>query len=260
MSWQKYDLVFQLLAPMHIGWRKTSNLQQTRGYVTGKVLWAALTARLTREAGKGADGNAYNEIGGLVQDKFRFTYLYPATQNDDGYKLYYPWQDDFDYLFLDSYSSTALNYINKSAADGLLHETEFIAPHTRTGQQVYLSGSLYVKDDLPASLDQWQSVLNRLQFGGERGYGWGRVQLVSELRGMPAEPVGLPVNGRILAHLQADSTPAAKGLIEPLLGWERNSGNNDTVWKLSKAVISYAPGAKVDDQDSFQITDYGLWR
>ena len=48
MAWQKYDLAFQLLAPLHIGYRKVGNLMQSRGYVPGKNLWAALTARLTR--------------------------------------------------------------------------------------------------------------------------------------------------------------------------------------------------------------------
>jgi len=78
MSWQCYDLIFRLMAPLHVGWRKSGNLQQTRGYVPGKNQWAALTARLTREYDDGAKGQRYVEIGQKVQKHFRFGYLYPA--------------------------------------------------------------------------------------------------------------------------------------------------------------------------------------
>lgn len=269
MSWQKYDLVFRLLAPMHIGWRKTSNLQQTRGYVTGKIVWAALTARLTREAGQGANGQAYRDIGNLVQDKFRFTYLYPAIRNGNGYTIHYPWEDDFDYLFLDSYTSAALNYDNQSTEDGLLHETEYIAPHTRTGQPVYLCGSIYVYETVVAAnntLKNWQTALNKLQFGGERGYGWGQIQLVNTPEGktIDGEPAGKPVNGRITAHLIAPNNTSVTGSIEPLIGWERTNTDNGEreKWKLSdEAAICYAPGSLVSEQDTLIIIEKnGLWQ
>lgn len=274
MTWQKYDLVFRLLAPIHIGWRKTSNLQQTRGYVTGKVFWAALTARLTREADQGANGAAYKEIGDLVQKHFRFTYLYPATLNGSGYKTHYPWQDDFDYLFLDSYTSTALNYDNQSAEDGLLHETEFIAPRTRTDQPVYLTGSLYTKADLTDErVESWPNVLNKLQFGGERGYGWGRVQLVGDPDQLDGKPIAGEPQGKLVeetkgndkvyrttAHLITENTTNATGPIEPLIGWERNNEDGKPNWALSKATICYAPGATVTQPETFTITTNGLWQ
>lgn len=263
MIWQQYNLVFRLLAPMHIGWRKTSNLQQTRGYVTGKIFWAALTARLTREAERGANGQAYEETGDFVQENFRFTYLYPALQNGSDYKTHYPWENDFDYLFLDSYTSAALNYDNQSAEDGLLHETEFIAPRTRTGLPVYLKGSLYVKNDPP---NNWQNALNKLQFGGERGYGWGHVQLVScdkkEMTTSDEIQVEVAKNGRISAHLITYNTTNITGSIEPLIGWERNNppNGNGQKWKLSdKAMICYAPGAMASANAQFTIGQNGLW-
>ena len=285
MSWQKYDLVFRLLAPMHIGWRKVSNLQQTHGYVTGKVFWGALTARFTREAEEGAKGEAYQNMGDLVKKHFRFTYLYPALQNGGGYKIYYPWEaeDEFDYLFLDSYASTALNYASKSAEDGLLHETEFIAPRTRDNQPVYLKGSMYVRDGLADIIENWQpdspisvmeaaahndfaraihDALNKLQFGGERGYGWGRVQLVTPLplSGEPVsgEPVSELVNGRLPAHLETTELNGltVNGPIEPLTGWERNNNKNDERnWSLSQAEVCYAPGATVPPKTTLIITE-----
>lgn len=269
MNWQQYDLVFRLLTPMHIGWRKTSNLQQTRGYVTGKIFWAALTARLTREAEQGANGKAYIATGNLVQDNFRFTYLYPATQNGNGYKTHYPWEDDFDYLFLDSYTSAALNYDNQAAEDGLLHETEFIAPHTRRNQPVYLCGSIYVKETAVApnnTLKNWQDALDKLQFGGERGYGWGRIKVIrchkkAKIKSDKVQ-VELASNGRITAHLETENSSNISGAIEPLIGWERNNNENEkSNWKLSKkAEICYAPGAILFEESTFTIGNNGLWQ
>src|SRR5213082_2804295 len=72
MTWTAYRIVFRLLSPMHIGWRKVGNLQQTRPYVLGRSLWGALTARLTRISGS----NDYSEIGEQVDQQLAFTYFY----------------------------------------------------------------------------------------------------------------------------------------------------------------------------------------
>ena len=61
----------------------------------------------------------------------------------------------------------------------MLHETEFIAPHTGTSPPVYLSGNLCVKTDLPAPLNNWPDTSKNLRVSAERGYGWGRLQLVA---------------------------------------------------------------------------------
>lgn len=263
MTWHKHELLFRLLAPLHIGHRKVSNLQQTRAYVPGKVFWAALTARLTRDYDDGSDGQCYEEIGQQVERKFRFGYLYPALQSDGGYFPVYPWQDGFDYLFIDSYASAALDYAGKSAADGLLHETEFIAPHTRCGQPVYLTGSVYVKTQLPAPLQEWKQILDRLQFGGERGYGWGRVHLIRLSDPTVNEPV-VTINSNccVYAHVAAHPTPKNRliGAVEPLLGWERNNSGGSR-WRLTpQTQICYAPGSVVSQRTTFKIGPKGIWQ
>lgn len=264
MSWQKYDLVFRLHSPLHIGWRKTSNLMQTRKYVPAKNLWAALTARLTRGAGKGAEGQAYVAIGAQVQECFRFSYLYPALKDGEEYKVYYPWENEaeFDYLFLDSYASTALNYESQAAEDGLLHDTEFIAPVTRTNEPVFLQGYLYLQkkgEELPPALTPWRTALGKVQLGGELGYGWGRIELV---KGYPkavkgsGEPISMLKDGKITAHLLAENITGVSGVIEPVLGWERNNDDkNDKKWTLSKVNVCYGPGSKVTTQETSYIME-----
>jgi len=264
MSWQRYDLVFRLLTPLHIGWRKTSNLLQTRGYVPGKNQWAALTARLTREYGNGAEGGCYREIGKQVQQHFRFSYLYPARSDGDGYKVHYPWEADFDYLFLGSYASAALDYTSQSAADSLLHEAEFVAPRTRDDRPVYLAGTVYARTPLPTRLDKWQNVLDKLQFGGEQCYGWGRVRRImcqqDEAYGGDEPKVQLAKNDPITAHLKAEGTTGVTGPIEPLIGWERNNKKGKPRWTLSKeAIICYAPGAVVTAENMFTLGHHSIW-
>ena len=266
MTWQKYELVFCLLAPLHIGYRSAGNLMQTRGYVPGRVLWAALTARLTRDEDNGADGQRYMAIGRLVQDHFRFTYLYPATQNGNGFKTYYPWDEDFDYLILNSYASTALNYPSQSSEDTMLHETEFIAPHTRNGEPVYITGILYAKTDLPDPLNKWQETLEKLQLGGERGYGWGQLRKIHcDRKGIELydEPMVELHNGdSITAHVKAEEVTGITGPVEPLIGWERNNDKDrKSNWRLStEALICYMPGSKVSGRGNFTIGPDGIWK
>ncbi len=278
--WQTYDLVFRLLSPLHVGYRKAGNLTQTRGYVPGRVLWAALTARMTRDAGQGATGSSYVEWGQVIQTSFRFTYLYPAlpkqawVRSAAHVQLYYPWEHElFDYRFLDSYASTALDYDQQSAEEGSLHETEFVRPHARPlpgetrAPAVYLTGQVYLRKPLEWRVVNWKKSLNRLQFGGERTYGWGRVELVAcqLLQTSPFPPVAKSHNGHILAHALAVDTHERKavadvtGAIEPWVGWEQDNVHTNRSWNLSTATICYAPGATAADGISFTIGPDGIW-
>ncbi|HMR67701.1 MAG TPA: hypothetical protein PKE64_27135 [Anaerolineae bacterium] len=271
MAWQRYNLAFRLLSPLHIGYRKVSNLQQTRGYVPGKVLWAALTARLTRETISGAKGTDYEAIGEKVRNNFCFTYLYPAL--DPAGPSCYPWDDDFTYRFLSSYASTALNYDHQAAAEGSLHEVEFIRPHARPlnggeSSQVYLVGNLYVNEAANSDdkLKHWQEALDCLQLGGERGYGWGRIQPCSDspklIGGREDEPqVECKTSETIPAHALATGAKAVTGItgsIEPLVGWERDNEVATRKWRVSQAIICYAPGARVTEDTTFTIGHCGI--
>jgi hypothetical protein len=277
MTWQKYPLVFRLESPLHIGYRKVGNLMQTRPYVPGKVLWAALTTRLTRDSGHGADGSSYRDIGQTVNESFRFSYLYLALPKDtiqpvksvDDLTIHYPWQDNlFDYYFLDSYASTALDYDHQAAAEGLLHEVEFIRPQARPlpgnakPLQVYLVGELYVQDKLDSKLAGWRAALSRIQLGGERGYGWGRLRLEPlPDQGIMEEPtIEIEKDKPVLAHVQAQGANIV-GPVEPLIGWERDNDENSVKnWHLSSATICYAPGAMVKSKTTFIIGRYGVWQ
>ena len=90
MTWTAYQVSFRLLSPLHIGWRKLGNLQQTRPYVPGRSLWGALTARLTREL----VGCNYRCIGAKVDKELAFTYFYPSIQHNS--VTVWPWPCQWD--------------------------------------------------------------------------------------------------------------------------------------------------------------------
>lgn len=284
MAWQVYRVVFRLRSPLHVGRGKIGNLQRTRLYVPGRTFWGALTMRLTRDAALGksgaTDSAAYQQVGAKVDATLAYTYFYPALWDDSlgDYAVQWPWSPDFTQRFVSSYTGTALTYPSQSVAEGTLHEIELVSPSTLdTGEPVHLVG--YVFDD--GSSLNWQSALERLQLGGERGYGWGQVTVAAldgpltnaDLFGGVAEFVpntgtsirvkaNAPSGARVLAHATPDSVKMS-GELEPLVGrqWRSNVPSH----RYSGEYIEYkgvyfAPGARLDQTDGlFAVGPYGLW-
>jgi hypothetical protein len=294
VTWKAYQVVFKLRSPMHIGCGKVGNVQRTRPYVTGRVFWGALTMRLTRDACKqnnqsATDSSQYEKFGKDIHEQLAFTYFYPAICNTDtkSYDISFPWGENasqFRRRFLSSYTSTALMYPQQAADEGLLHEVEFISSRTLDeGKQVYLIGCVFEKERCdPKWTKAWQKACHRLQFGGERGYGWGDVQSV-EIK--PPEHPNALFDGqatfiasgdkpiiqaeRLLAHASATGLTTT-GEIEPLVGREWRSHNKDN---QGNSVNHYAgqhvekygdfcwvPGSLVTQPSNFVIGDFGIWR
>jgi hypothetical protein len=279
MIWIAYPVAFRLLSPLHVGWRKLGNLQQTRPYLTGRTIWGALTARLTREQRR----SDYGKVGEEVDQQLTFTYFYPSVNSKATEKVTpWPWPDkqwdEFAWTFLGSYASTALTDGHSSEA-GSLHETEYIAPVTRDEKAVYMVGYIFERDDcnLP-----WKRVLNKLQFGGERGYGWGRVSLEDpeDLESVPVTNntcfdyelncagdypvITIPEGKEVLAHIDTEDVKdpnIIEGTIEPLIGRETSSTGGFGA-TFPKANICWMPGSKVKVKQGvkFQIQEKGIWK
>jgi hypothetical protein len=275
MNWIGYRVVFRLRSPLHIGWRKAGNVQVTRPYLPGRSFWGALTERLVRDRAATAtqmatDSNGYQEVGKQVNEMLAFTYFYPALQSDNDYQVVWTWDDErtFRRRFLSSYQSTALVYPAHSAAEGSLHEIEFLSPHTLdTADPVYLVGYVFAHKD--CSL-RWRDALTRLQFGGERGYGWGKTELVSlekadDVFGYAVDCSGhrpvitVPKGERLLVHTKPDQAMIA-GEVEPLVGreWHTNNGAGQS---LSFTGIMYVPGSRVlSGKQRFTMGNFGIWK
>ncbi len=280
MAWKAYQVVLRLHSPMHIGQMKLGNIQRTRPYVTGRVLWGALTARLTRDQmppGKSAtSSDLYEVMGKQVHQQLAFIYLFPTTKQSGEIEMW-PWEEGFGPRFLSTYASTALTYPQQSAAEGTLHEVECIVPHTLDeSDPVYVAGYVLAQENAP----DWKSALDRLQLGGERGYGWGQVKLekiqewdqplfgwyVVQPDHWP--PVLMAVDeAKLVAHALAvdfnDSelrraVQGVEGPIEPLVGRETRSPGRFGV-QVSQARICYVPGSGVQSGSTFRIGPYGIW-
>jgi hypothetical protein len=268
MEWKLYKVSLKLLSPMHIGWRKIGNLQQTRYYVPGRTLWGALTARIVRDYG----GFNYKKTGIDVDNFLKFSYFYP-TENEEKIDLF-PWErkDEFEWKYIGSTVNTALDLSSKIAGEGSLHETEYVAPKTRDGKQVYLIG--YIFEHKNCELN-WKDALPNLQIGGERTYGWGRVGIdgcaqVAEfdLNGYDIElnkefPVikvidSHPVISHVLVDEQINSS-ATSGKIEPLIGLETTREEKFGA-EISTAKICWTPGTKFNDNHNFVIDKKGIWK
>jgi len=267
MAWTAFKVKLRLLSPLHIGASKQGNLQITRPYVHGKALWGALTARLTRDTPVLA--NDYEIVGHLVNDVLAFSYFYPTTS--DQVELW-PWEDPvrFAWHFLGSHASTALDYNHNAAAEGSLHETEFIAPTERKGKPVYLVGYILEKEDTALP---WRQALSRLQIGGERTYGWGRVAPVGDPEktttlfgqyelhlGGDWPEIDLSANDPLLAHALAHGSQAipATGRVVPLVGRETKAADAHGR-HLSQAMVCWEPGSVVDSTGRVIIGPYGIW-
>jgi hypothetical protein len=264
ISTQRWVVTFKLITHMHIGWRKTGNLQQTPPYVTGRALWWALTATLVHTNG----GNDYQNMGKELDEQLAFTYFYLSTKKDT--VTCYPWDDlyEFSWKYLGSYASAALQY-GHGAEDGSLHETEFIAPAIRDGEPVYIVGYIFEKDKY---FLKWTDVLNTIQLGGERGYGWGSVSTnnhpskADEIFGLKIEansqkdrPVLIiPKDKSVLDHTFAENIDC-KGIIEPLVGRGTDTKTANFGKYCSTAQICWSPGARVNEKIKIEIFHKGLW-
>ncbi len=273
MAWQSYQVIFRLRTPAHIGWGEVGNLLRTRSYITGRVLWGALTMRLTRHTTDAQhvapNAQDYQRVGMQVHEVLAYTYFYPATRNADGHQMVWPWENpaQFRYRFLSSYGSTALSYPQQAAANGMLHEVEFLVPHTKdTIEPVFLVGYIFASDKciLP-----WQAACQYLQIGGERSYGWGDLELMScqpagnslfenqvLFDGSRERPIlQLKKAQTLLAHTHA-SRVSANGDVEPLVGreWRRHPGQH-----VAHTGICFVPGSKLKEDLEVKIGNFGVW-
>lgn len=297
MSWQAYRLMFKLESPLHIGWRKTGNLMQTRYYVPGRIFWGAVTASLTRCLGK----KNYQQVGDWVRDNLRFGYFFLAKDlNNPLYPTYskgnikYGYdktlsEPEFERQFLSSIASTSIDADVFASQEGSLHEVEFIIPTLDTGRSVYLVGHLFVRvqnydefsltnpvisvifEDNDVKLQEHslcQKIVPTLQIGGERSYGFGRLKLcqngckmTNKLFGYDLDKENLSVTvdkqKSLFAHAIANDK-SVSGTIEPLVSKEW-AKNLGPGRSISLLGLCYTPGSVVIKETSFMIGHYGIW-
>jgi hypothetical protein len=289
MSWTVYQIILRLHSPLHIGYHEVGYLRRTRPYVTGRALRGALVNRVGRNQNIHGEepGDPFRAVSKTFAQYLTFTYFYPAlkVKDKDEWKAQFPWEDEADFRcrFLSSYVSTALTYPHQTAAEGLLHEIEFISPRTLdTGEPVYLTGYIFMQEGrLKREKYDWVEALRRLQLGGERGYGWGEAQLERE-----PTPEKNNLFGNILFDVQAkcpvlylgnDQAVVAhtfaqnarlSGPVEPMVGREwradnevkRNDQRKHIGQHLAYNGVYFAPGSRTQQASEFILGEAGYWQ
>jgi hypothetical protein len=274
--WKLYQVVFRLRSPLHVGHIKVGNLMRTRPYVLGKTIWGAVTAALAVERFDGDFPKAQQQVSQLLA----FSYFYPALEKND--PLWPQYTKDglcygatrmsaagFERRFLFTYGSTALDYTSNTAAEGSLHEVEFISPYdTQEGGPVYLVG--YILERQGNSL-AWRDVLSKIRLGGERKSGWGQVTLEerpcsrSDLFGIEIELekerpwVKVKAGECLRAHALATHVRAT-GQIEPLVGRETHDAARFGGILAPQAPICWVPGSQLLNDQRLEISEHGIWR
>ncbi len=297
MAWTLYRVTWRLESPLHSGFAKLGNIQRTRLYVTGRMLWGALTARLTRDL----SSSDYDSVGRAIGNCLAFSYGYLSFQADGSQMLLprYTYaglrftvngqplsEGEAQRLCATSYASTALNYWSNAAEEGSLHEVEFISPRAlsarsalRTGAPLYLTAYIAASEAAATTpaVQGWRAGLARIQIGGERTYGFGHLSLVSDIsEGAPVvndlwgnevhsggtrPGVVICAGGSLLAHVDVsrlDSADVEHGSMEPLLG--RDTTPQSAFGKHIRTIgVCWQPGTLLRADRSFRIGDSGLW-
>lgn len=304
MAWQYLPLTYRVLSPIHIGYRSVGIIDRTRYYVPAKNFWAAVTASLTTRLHRTPRADDYRAVGELVQRRLRFTYFFPAARPAEkplatlkcylpeyrkGRTVYLEHPDkqeaDVEAIFVSSYVSTALDHSRQAAAERLLHEIEHLQPQARiegdcwethlvggvwiapgndpSGVEIRLEGETVLIKGLP--------TLDRLTIGGERSYGFGRLQLAEDRidylglgswEAQEGDPGGLLIvpperSATVLAHVKHEAGVYYEGLLEPVVGreWDADKGAGRF---LAGGTVYIAPGGRCP-ASAYAVDGWGFW-
>ncbi len=287
MVWMAYRLVYQAKSPIHIGWYTLGYIKLSRYYITGKAIWGAMTANLTRALGDPGTSD-YEKFGKMLKENILVSYFYPAIDHkkpllpkytSGGLNYGDQTSDQFERLFIKSYGQTAVVPHSNTAEDETLHESEFISPviyEDEKQKAVYFVGYVFINDKAGYNWGQIKSAVSEIFVGGDRKYGWGRLLLDEGKTGDVTDSMvfgnmlylddnGITIEIKkehsIPAHLKVNSLVKLKGDIEPLVGMEFETGKGFGQ-KVSKAEICWMPGSiYVNEEDkplTLRIGAYGI--
>jgi len=298
MSWHLYPWTFKLKSPLHIGSHKIMHFVKTRPYAPGKLLWGALTSKLTPLLGI----KSYQKVGNFIKKTMRFGYLYPYTNNllflpkytEKGLMYNSLHQNVFEKKIISSIASTAIDPDSLSAQEGMLHEIEFVSPYTiDKGDQVFMEGLLWIKEysenglsvtresnDLvikygETNIDFATDLANSIQIGGERRYGFGLIELCKEsfkeidnkrlesFPGLWSENEGevyltLEPDTPVWSHVLSSDRICIKGDIEPFVGRDWDS-DRGSGRRLKGLGLFWSPGSIIKKEMTFKNSEFGLW-
>ncbi len=291
MSWLLYRWTWQLESPIYIGMAPAGSINRCRLYVPARVLWGAVTAELARQKA-GVRFPQYREVGSAIQERLRFTYLYPARKVDNTWYAWLPsyeresglaWRGEdeqgepipdrlFRMRLLHTRPATAIDPSSDTAEEGSLRETECMNTFWRdtdgrASSPVGLVGYVFVQDTASASsadlkLPDDLQPLRTLFVGGDTRYGLGKLTRAGELDDAVSDVFGQPVelsgdkpmicSSRILGHAIMEATEAY-GQRELMVWWD------DGKIPVPASKPLWQPGSYTKQPQFWAIDGNGLW-
>jgi len=315
VSWNTYKLTFKAKSPIHIGAYKTGMIQYTRHYIPAMTMWGAITSKLTKAIFDSPSSKDYETVGEFCNKCLLASYFFPMIEEDDILIPKYKeqkWmygnnmlQTEFEGTFLSGYGSTAIDPSFAVAKEASLHEIQFLLPqvyYKKAIKKVCFRGYLIIKEGeynkdcysfsvvnkgdrigLTANvlnncvdIDIFE-LLNFIQVGGERTYGYGKLVLekpiptdklwdncsIDKSKELPIlkisaqnESIFLPTHLKIPKELNKYHI---YGKLEPLVSrrWCKDRGAGRYINKLETCFIPGSTFCSTDDL-SFCIDDYGV--
>jgi hypothetical protein len=293
VNWALFRWVWRLEGSLHVGIPPAGSLNRTRLYVPARALWGALTAELSRRVAQDGKEPQYQTVGQSLQKDYRFTYLFPAEEDDAGWRAWLPtyrealglaWAREdrpeaavsdrqFRRRLLSTRPGTSIDASTDAADDGSLRETECIETRWRDdrGQDagpLAMQGYVFIqigKEKAKHSKARRRlEGLDTLFVGGDTRYGLGHLHRIAFERVTPERIFGSPValdgaqpprieTDTAFAHAPADA-PLVGGL-ELLGGWDHGS-----IRGLDQAAPLWQPGSRATKALRWSIEPDGLWR
>ena len=274
-QWECKELVYELKSPLHIGTGQNLGIiNRTRYYVPGKTMWGAFVANIGRKKGLNSDKD-WKKLGKFVENNMIFTYFYVYDkENNFVFRPMYKKsglvygnisKNKFESKYISSFASAAVEKNSGTASDGDLHEIELIKDNTSPGNSVYLKGYVFLNNKSFNENEDYDKEIflesiGKLQIGGERNYGYGKVLLdkneeTKEVFGFKVieNSKSIRLNNFIFGHLinSFDYINEFNGDIEPLVGYEFGGNTN-------YSGVGLIPGSKVNLNKNTEIMKYGL--
>jgi|LFRM01.1.fsa_nt_gb hypothetical protein len=213
MNKKWYRLAFQQKDPIHIGKGSYGVIAETRVFIPGWTIWGALVNKYISEKGRAEENIKRSQI--LFETISCFypsiektgDVLFPGYSNGSfclGTKLNNTFfnEEDFRAIFTDTFVSTAIDAISQAAKKESLHEIELILPKTKEAigeshKNLFWVGVLGIDNENIDVIDFLHEGLT-IYVGGERRYGFGKMELVYklEIREEELESWGLDLEGR----------------------------------------------------------------
>ena len=270
-NWTAYRLDYRAESPVHIGWHRLGQIRRTRYYIPARNVWGAWTAAWARRPeglGFSDSHNPYDAAKKSLKDWVQFTALFPWTAEEKSLRPIYLENGlrfgaltagGFEAKFVHGVASASINPLSFTALDGALHEREYLhAPGMR------FQG--YVLVEQGCDWEKLRGQMERLQIGGNLGYGYGMLRLASfKTETTLFDEFTVDTEGRLKGpsgcHLAGFCNTVgleAEGEVEIVSGRgsRRGAGAGQDV---EPAKAMWTPGSRVAAGATFKIGARGDW-